>query len=46
MFEPSADWGPKDLKKYNKWRDFKHSKKISRACAKKSKIIAALFGKD
>ncbi|KAG5347390.1 NAAT1 protein, partial [Acromyrmex charruanus] len=35
MFKPSADWGPKDLKKYNKWRDFKHSKKISRVWAKK-----------
>lgn len=46
IFKPSADWGPKNLKKYNEWRDFKHSKKISRACAKKSKVIAALFGKD
>ncbi|XP_012538363.1 sodium-dependent nutrient amino acid transporter 1 isoform X2 [Monomorium pharaonis] len=46
MFKPSADWGPKDLKKYNEWGDFKRSKRISRACVKKSKVIAALFGKN
>ncbi|XP_014476330.1 PREDICTED: sodium-dependent nutrient amino acid transporter 1-like isoform X2 [Dinoponera quadriceps] len=45
IFKPSADWGPKDPKKYNEWRDFKQSKRISRACANKSKVIAALFGK-
>ncbi|XP_012219264.2 sodium-dependent nutrient amino acid transporter 1-like isoform X1 [Linepithema humile] len=44
--KPSADWGPKDPQKYKEWKDFKQSKRISRACIKKSKIIAALFGKN
>ncbi|CAL1682502.1 unnamed protein product [Lasius platythorax] len=44
IIKPSANWGPKDPKQYNKWRDFKQSKKISRTCAKKSKVIATLFG--
>ncbi|XP_050448009.1 sodium-dependent nutrient amino acid transporter 1-like isoform X2 [Cataglyphis hispanica] len=44
MIEPNANWGPKDQKKYNEWKDFKQSKKISRTCAKKSKVIAMLFG--
>ncbi|KAM0724567.1 Sodium-dependent nutrient amino acid transporter 1 [Formica fusca] len=44
MIKPNANWGPKDQKKYNKWRDFKQSKTISRTCAKKSKVIATLFG--
>ncbi|EFN62066.1 Uncharacterized sodium-dependent transporter CG3252 [Camponotus floridanus] len=46
MAKPSTNWGPKDSKKYNKWRDFKQSKKISQTCAKKSKVIAMLFGNN
>ncbi|XP_072761037.1 sodium-dependent nutrient amino acid transporter 1 [Anoplolepis gracilipes] len=46
IFKPNANWGPKDPKKYNEWRDFKQSKKISRTCSKKSKVIATLFGNN
>ncbi|KAH0947337.1 hypothetical protein HN011_003802 [Eciton burchellii] len=45
IFKPSADWGPKDPKRYNEWTCFKQSKRIARVCANKSRI-AALFGKN
>lgn len=46
IIKPSINWGPKDSKKYDKWKDFKQSKEISRMCAKKSKVIATLFGNN
>ncbi|XP_029173795.1 sodium-dependent nutrient amino acid transporter 1-like isoform X1 [Nylanderia fulva] len=46
IIKPNVDWGPKDPKKYNEWKDFKQSKEISRMCAIKSKVIARLFGNN
>lgn len=46
MFKPNIDWGPKDLQKFNEWKDFKQSKKMLRGCTKKSKITTILFGED